>query len=89
MPFFTAFFGFVFVSPHLPVALDVDLGEAGLRDGHRVPDDDALARGQVVQIDGQAAGRPVHQAEGTGTEQTGKTNGWSKGRSGRKHSNIF
>ena len=51
---------------HLPLALHADLGEVWLGDGDGVPDDDALALGEVVQVHGQTPAGAVSKAEGAG-----------------------
>ena len=53
-----SFFVWKLVTPifvtYLIFVLYIDVRKFGLCDGDRVPDDDALARGQVVQVDSKA-----------------------------------
>ena len=53
-----SFFVWKLVTPifvtYLIFVLYIDVRKFGLWDGDRVPDDDALARGQVVQVDSKA-----------------------------------
>ena len=50
---------------------DTDAGEVGFRDGDRVPDDDALPRSQVVQVDREGAPCAVRHTKGAGDRRQG------------------
>ena len=48
---------------HLSLVPDVYIAQQGLRYDHGVSDDDALALGHVVHVDGKAAALGVHQTK--------------------------
>ena len=43
--------------------VEINFSEEGFCNGHAVPDDDSLARGEVVEGDGEALPGPVDHAE--------------------------
>ena len=57
---------------------DTDAGEVGFRDGDRVPDDDALPRSQVVQVDREGAPCAVRHTKGAGERRQGWEECWNE-----------